>query len=149
MKPRVNRSGSKPVDATVRIWTEVKRPVIHVEVDSRQAIHATASYENWRLEDEIIPHNDRRRSFFTLAKYPGEVKLGKDHIAHTTDGVMFYHRNPGVDTLPEMLIKQQGLGKFKDLIFNNLRNRTFGEMMTGAGFKSAGESDIGSGRARP
>jgi len=131
----------KPIDATVRIWVEVKRPVIHVEVDSSQAISASASYENWRLEDEMIPHNDRRRSFFTLAKYPGEVKLGKDHVAHAAGGVLFYHRNPGENTLPEMLIAQQGLGAFKDEIVDDLRNRTFGGLLTGAGFKATGESE--------
>lgn len=130
----------KPIDATVRIWVEVKRPIIHVELDASQPIQATASYENWRLADEMMPHNDRRRSFFTLAKYPGEVKLGKDQVSHAAAGVLFYHRNPGDHTVPELLIKQQGLGEFKDGIFDDLRNRTFGGLMTGPGFKDTGES---------
>jgi hypothetical protein len=133
--------GRLPLDVTVRIWVEVKRPVIHVEVDASQPVHATASYENWRLEDEMIPHNDRRRSFFTLAKYPGEVKLGRDPVEHAAGGVMFHHRNPGKDTLPEMLIEQQGLGEFKDEITNDLRNRTFGGLMIGAGFENSGSSE--------
>jgi len=131
----------KQLETTVRIWVEIKRPVIHVDVESTRAIHATASYENWRLDDEMIPHSDRRRSFFTLAKYPGEVKLGKDHVAHTAGGVLFYHRNPGKNTLPELLIEQQGLGEFKDEIVDDLRNRTFGGLMTGPGFTEAGASE--------
>ncbi len=130
----------KRLDATVRIWVEVQRPIIHVEVESSRPIHANASYENWRLADEMIPNNDRRRSFFSLNKYPGEVKLSGDHISHTSGGVLFYHRNPGENTLPEMLITQQGLSEFKDEIVNDLRNRTFGGLMVGAGFKQAGES---------
>jgi len=130
----------KKLDATVRIWVEVHRPIIHVEVESSRPISANASYENWRLADEMIPNNDRRRSFFSLNKYPGEVKLSGDHISHTSGGVLFYHRNPGENTLVEMLIKQQGLGEFKDDIVNDLRNRTFGGMMVGDGFKPAGES---------
>ena len=131
----------KRLDVVVRIWVEVKRPVIHLEVESNQAIHATASYENWRLTDEMIPHNDRRRSFFTLAKYPGEVKLGKDTVARAAGGVLFYHRNPSDNTLPEMLIRQQGLDEFKDEIVDDLRNRTFGGLMIGPGFKAAAESE--------
>ena len=129
------------IAATVKVWVEVKRAVIHVEVDSDKPIQATASYENWRIADEMIPHNNRRRSFFSLAKYPGEVKLNRDHVAHTPDGVLFYHRNPGVDTLVEMLIKQQGLEEFGDKIVNDLRNRTFGGIMTGRGFRAVGESE--------
>ena len=129
------------LDANVRIWVEAKRPVIHVDVESSQAVHAAAAYENWRLEDEMIPHNDRRRSFFTLAKYPGEVKLSKDHVAHVAGGVLFYHRNPGDNTLLELLIRQQALGEFKDEIVDDLRSRTFGGLMTGPGFEEAGESE--------
>ena len=131
----------KPLDAAVRLWVEVRRPIIHLEVESNQPLHAGASYENWRLKDEMIPHNDRRRSFFSLAKYPGEVQLGKDSVAHAAGGVLFYHRNPRDNTVPDLLIKQQGLGQFKDEIVNDLRNRTFGGLMTGLGFKAAGESE--------
>ena len=129
------------LEATVRIWVETQRPVIHVDVESSQAIDAEASYENWRLEDEMIPHDDRRRSFFTLARFPGEVKLSKDHVAHAAGGVLFYHRNPGENTLPELLIRQQALGEFKDEIVDDLRSRTFGGLMTGPGFEEAGESE--------
>ena len=75
----------KPVKAKVQVWVEVKRPVIHVEIESECEIQVIASYENWRFEDEMIPNNYRRRSFFSLDQYPGEVKLTKDHIFHTED----------------------------------------------------------------
>lgn len=131
---------SQPIDATLRIWVEVERPVIHVEVDSEQAIQVTAAYENWRLRDEKIPNNNRRRSFFSLDKYPGEVVLSKDQVAHAAGGVLFYHRNPE-NTVVEKLIAQQGLEAFRDQITDDLRNRTFGGLLTGEGFKAAGESE--------
>ena len=89
----------------------------------------------------MIPNNDRRRSFFTLDNYPGEVQAGQGPRRARRRGCLFYHRNPGDDTLPEMLIEQQGLGAFKDEIVDDLRNRTFGGLLTGAGFKAAGESE--------
>jgi hypothetical protein len=131
----------KPLEATIRIWVEVERPVIHLEVDSNQPVHVRASYENWRLKDEMIPNDARRRSFFTLNNYPGEVRLSKDHVAHTAEGVLFYHRNPGENTLVEFLIKQQGLEAFQKEIADDLRNRTFGGLLTGIGFQAAGESE--------
>lgn len=133
-------NNGEPITATVNIWVEVKRPVIHVDIDSSQPVRVTASYESWRLEDEMIPNNNRRRSFFTLNNYPGEVKLSTDHVSHTAGGVLFYHRNPGAETLVDMLIEQQGLGAFRDEIRDDLRNRTFGGFMTGPGFEPAGTS---------
>lgn len=129
------------LDATVRVWVEAHRPVIHLEVESNRETTATASYENWRLQDEMIPNNTRRRSFFSLNNYPGEVKLARDHMAHAGGGVMFYHRNPGEDTLVEMLIRQQGLDAFRGEITDDLRHRTFGGLMVGKGFRPAGEEE--------
>jgi hypothetical protein len=134
-------SDGDALDATVRIWVEIHRPVIHLEVESSREITATAAYENWRPHDEMIPNNNRRRSFFTLVNYPGEVRLTRDHVAHADGGVMFHHRNPGEHTLVEMLIRQQGLDAFRDEITNDLRHRTLGGMMAGEGFQAAGEDD--------
>jgi len=137
---KANLDSGERLEATVRVWVEVHRPIIHVEVDGNQQVDATVCYENWRLTDELIPNNNRRRSFFTLNNYPGEVKLGKDQVAHTAEGVLFYHRNPGDNTLPQLLIKQQGLTEYDDDIVDDLRHRTFGGLMTGPGFADAGVS---------
>jgi len=130
-----------PLEATVRVWVEVKRPIVRLDIESSQPVRVMASYENWRLLDEKIPNDGRRRSFFSLNNYPGEVVLSKDHVAHSAGGVLFYHRNPGTGTLVDMLIEQQELGSFRDQIADDLSNRTFGGLLTGAGFKAAGESE--------
>ena len=102
---------SEGLEATVRIWAETNRPVIRLEVESNKPIQAKAAYENWRLEDEDIPNNERRRSFFSLNNYPGKVTMKKDTIVRIRDGqgVLFYHRNPEDKLIPDMLIRQQQL----------------------------------------
>jgi len=132
---------AQALEASVRIWVEVHRPVIHLEVEASETIHVRASYENWRLEDEVIPHDGRRRSFFTLDKYPGVVRLGKDIVRHEEQGVLFYHRNPDDPLLPGLLIRQQGLEEFEDEICDDLRGRTFGGLLTGPGFEATGQED--------
>ena len=141
IRGRAGADDAKALEAKVRIWVEIERPIVHVDIEATQPIHVKAAYENWRLQDEKIPNNARRRSFFTLNDYPGDVTLSKDRIEDTDDGVLFYHRNPGTNTLVSMLIKQQGLGAFEGQITDDLRNRTFGGLLTGAGFKSGGTSD--------
>jgi len=120
-----NIDGS-PMDVVLRIWVEVKRPIIHVQVDADREIRVVAHYENWRQEEEILSNDDRRHSCLTLHRYPGEVTLSKDSVAYTGDGVLFYHRNPDEGRLlPELMIKQQGLEAYRDGIADDLRNRTF------------------------
>jgi len=134
------RENGESLKATVRIWVEIARPIIHVEVDANRSVNATACYESWRLTDEMVPNNARRRSCFTLDKYPGEVPLSKDTVDHVDEGILFYHRNPK-DTIVDMLIEQQGLDKYKNVILNDLRHRTFGGLMTGDGFQPAGTAE--------
>jgi len=130
------------LDVVLRIWVEVKRPIIHVEVDADTEIQVVARYENWRQEEETLSNDNRRHSCVTINHYPGAVTLGKDSVTHTGGGVLFYHRNPGEGgLLPELLIKQQGLEAFRDEIADDLCNRTFGGIMTGSGFEVAGESE--------
>ena len=130
------------LDVLMRIWVEVKRPIIHVEIDANKDIQVLASYENWRFEDEILPvDNNRRHSFISLDHYPGEVILSKDSVAFSDSGVLFYHRNPEKGLIPGMLIEQQGLEKSQDEIPDDLSNRTFGGIMVGNGFKKSGTSD--------
>ncbi len=120
--------------ALVRIWVEVYRPIVHVEVESDHDITATAVYENWRLQEEVLPNDGRRHSSFDLMQYPVEVRLGADQISNSGDGVLFYHRNPSNSWLRDLLIEQQKLQAYKDQIPDDLHNRTFGGFMIGSGF---------------
>lgn len=131
----------QPAEATVRVWVETNRPIIHVEVDSSEPIIAKAAYENWRLEDECIPNDNRRRSFFTLHEYPGKVTLKKDTIFRDGNGVVFYHRNPDEKLVPDKLIRIQGLEDYKDQIIDDLKGRTFGGKMLGEDFIAAGQTE--------
>jgi len=127
-------------DVLVRIWVEVYRPIVHVEVESERALHATATYENWRLTEELLPNDTRRHACFELLQYPGEVRLGPDQVAHAAGGVLFYHRNPPNNWLRDLHIRQQGLEAYRDEIPDDLSNRTFGGILAGNGFRPAGET---------
>ncbi len=129
------------LNAVVRIWVEVHQPIVRVEVESDHDINATATYENWRLTEEVLPNDNRRHSSFDLMAYPGEVRLSSDHIAHSRDGVLFYHRNPSNTWLRDLLIEQQLLQAYKAQIPDDLCNRTFGGYMTGEGFVAADSTE--------
>ncbi len=133
------KSGS--VKARLRMWVEVNNPVIHVDIHANKPVEVTAAYESWRTEDkELRSDANWRERFgcFSLEGYPGKVIKTKDVIEHTGKGILFYHRNPKEKLIPEILIKQQGLEASKDSIKDDLKNRTFGGLLSGSGFVSAG-----------
>jgi hypothetical protein len=129
--------GSDTLSALLKLWVDVYVPVVHLEVEAGQNTEVTIVYESWRTEDkELLPIKFGRERFgaFHLEGYPGKVIRIKDHIEHTDDGILFYHRNPEEKLIPEILIKQQELEEFSHEITDDLKNRTFGGFVFGSGF---------------
>ncbi|MBI9015637.1 MAG: hypothetical protein JEZ07_00085 [Phycisphaerae bacterium] len=135
-----SQANGKPLNATVKVWVNIKDSTIYVDVDSSQNISVDAAYENWRLEDRDIPNNLSRRPIFSMEAYPGKITLSKDTISSQNNSIIFYHRNPDNKIIPEVLIKQQGLEKYKDEIVDDLKGRTFGGAMLGTNFKTANQT---------
>lgn len=138
--------GSDTSRARIKLWVDVDKPVVHIDVEAGQDTHASVAYESWRTADKElrpIPFGRERFGAFHLEGYPGKVFRTKDHVAHTENGILFYHRNPEEKLVPEVLIKQQGLEEFSHEITDDLKNRTFGGFVFGSGFITDG---TGSGK---
>jgi len=130
-----------PVKAKINVWVEVSSPVIHIDIDSDKPVEVTGAYESWRTKDrELSSASNGRERFgsFHLQGFPGEVIKKADVITHTDKGVLFYHRNPENSLVPGVLIAQQGLEAYRDSINDDIRNRTFGGLLTGVNFMPAG-----------
>jgi len=125
----------------IKVWVEVHKPVVHVDVDANQPIELEAAYESWRTQaKEVAPGRmGERFAFFNLMHYPGKIIRAKDEISFQNERVLFYHRNPREKLTPEVLIKQQGLEAEAANITDDLKNRTFGGVLFGNGFISSGE----------
>ena len=95
------------LNAEIKVWVEVNRPVVHVDVLANRPLEVEAAYESWRTgEKEFAPGNyGERFSFFNLMAYPGKVVRSKDEISYSKKGVLFYHRNPKEKLSPEVLIR--------------------------------------------
>jgi len=94
-------------DVLVRVWVEVHRPVIHVEVESGREINVTATYENWRLSRHhtpscllrvvVLPRRSpadagprrprRQRRALLPSQSAGELAAGNADPAAGSDGV--------------------------------------------------------------
>jgi len=136
----IGKSGD--LTANIRVWADVFRPVVHVEVESNQPLQATASYENWRQSDLDLPNDGRRPRFACLGwdGYPGKITRLRDEVKFLSNSVFFYHRNRDENLLFDYTVKQQGLEPVKNQLINTQKGRTFGGILRGVNFIPDGTS---------
>jgi hypothetical protein len=133
-------AGSGADSANIRVWVEVFRPVIHVEIASDNPVSVTAAYEGWRNAARELPADDRKSRYpcMSLVGYPGKVTMRADYVEQKDDTVLWYHRNDNDDLLFDKEVKQQELEAVAGQMWNPLKNRTFGGLMKGEGMVAAG-----------
>jgi hypothetical protein len=120
----------------IKVWVDVFRPVIHVQVQSNQAIKTEAVYESWRYKDRPVVGRENNQGSWKFAPQ-GPVTTLKDNITFKDNSVQFYHHNLDV-TIFDATVKQQGMDAVKAEMFNPLKNLTFGGIMQGNNLQAAG-----------
>ncbi len=124
---------------TVQLWSDVFKPVIHVEIRSNKKIVSEIHYENWRYTDRLIRKNEGQQNSYKWAVPPG-TQMTKDSVFATGNGVIFFHRNPQ-KTVFDVTVAQQVLESVKSELYNPISNLTSGGQLWG-------ENLIFSGTAR-
>jgi len=127
------------VTGRLKLWVEVFRPVVHLEIAADRPVAIEAFYESWRTKDRLLPNQQKRSRFaaFGTEGYPGEVYTRKDTIGFRGDTVEWYHRNSS-PTQFDIEVEQQGLARAKHRMWDPLKNRTFGGRMVGQDMVAAG-----------
>ncbi|MBN1420264.1 MAG: hypothetical protein JXP34_15905 [Planctomycetes bacterium] len=125
-----------------RVWVEVHRPVIHVDLETQKDLTAEVSYETWRTEDLELPDDGKNSRFgcFDYDCWPGKVFRYKDAIRRDGDRILWYHRNRNDRLVFDLAVEQQGLAAVKDRMWNPLADRTFGGLLAGRDMVPAGEA---------
>jgi len=131
------------VATSIRVWVEVHRPVVHIDIESAEPVSVEAAYEGWRNEDVALANDGKHSRFgcFSWDQYPGEVIRYHDEVRHDGDTVLFYHRNRDDRLLFDYMVEQQGLAPVKEDLVNTQQGRTFGGILSGAGFRAAGTAE--------
>lgn len=123
----------------VQLWADVHRPVIHLEVDSRQALRAELHYENWRYRDRLIRKGEGQQNSYKWTTPKGQVTTA-DSIHAAGNRLVFYHRNPQ-QTVFDFAVSQQGMEGVKALMMNPLKNLVFGGILQAGGYVYDGTVD--------
>jgi len=126
--------------AVIKIWVEVFRPVVHLEIYTNKPVLVQAQFECWRNMPRQIPADCRRSRYpcMSLVGYPGKVTMQPDKVKFEDDAVLWYHRNNNDDLLFDKELKQQSLEQLKAKLWNPLKNRTFGGLMKADDMSPAG-----------
>jgi hypothetical protein len=126
--------------AEVRLWLEVDRPVVHLDVDSCQPLQLHASYESWRTQDHPLSQDERMACLSFLLTRPENIPLTTyaDTFLPEPDAFTWYHRNRSADLVFDKEVTQQHLDAVRDQLWNPQENLTFGGLMRGEGLVFSG-----------
>lgn len=120
----------------IKLWVDVFKPVIHLDLKSKTPLKMTASYESWRHINRLSKGKANNANSYKWAPQ-GEIVTYKDSVSFENNGVKFYHRNRE-QTVFDVAVKQQKMESVKEQMLNPLANLTFGGFMTGTNLKSDG-----------
>lgn len=120
----------------IKLWVDVFKPVIHLDLESKTPLKMTASYESWRHKNRDSKGKANNANSYKWAPQ-GEIVTFKDSISFENNGIQFYHRNRP-QTVFDVAVKQQKMESVKDQMLNPLSNLTFGGFMNGDNLKPGG-----------
>nr|WP_199074975.1 DUF5703 domain-containing protein [Pedobacter sp. ASV19] len=133
----VHISGKKgSLHTEVKLWVDVFKPIIHLEVKSNRKLLAEAGYESWRTADRPTKGKENNQNSYKWAPR-GEVKTFRDSVAFNREKIIFFHKNRDSSVF-DVAVKQQGLEGYVKQLFNPLKHLVFGGAMSGMDMKPGG-----------
>ena len=116
-------------DTKIKLWVDVFKPIIHLDLESENPLVMTASYESWRHKNRESKGKANNANSYKWVPQ-GDIITFKDSIAFKNNGVQFYHRNRE-NTVFDVVVKQQKMESVEDEMMNPIVDLTFGGFMKG------------------
>ncbi|MCH5597856.1 DUF5703 domain-containing protein [Niabella ginsengisoli] len=126
-------------DVAIKLWVDVFKPVIHIDIASSKSIRAEAIYENWRFADRLQKGKENNANSWKWASHV-PIITKPDVVGFNNNHIIFYHRNTN-PTVFDATVQQQGLDSVKHKLFNPLENLTSGGLMRGRDFIKGDEGE--------
>lgn len=120
----------------IKLWVDVFKPVIHLDLKSKTPLKMKASYESWRYKNREVKGKANNANSYKWAPQ-GDIITYQDSIDFGSNAVKFYHKNREY-TVFDVAVKQQKMESVKDSMMNPLKHLTFGGVMKGKGMKPNG-----------
>ncbi|MDP4283981.1 MAG: DUF5703 domain-containing protein [Bacteroidota bacterium] len=138
------RAGSGAKAVQINVWVDANHPVINLDADVPNTTHLTAYTQIWRNKVDTM----KKLEISDLNYFPeeyGPTIIQPDVLMKEPGAIVWYHHNPDVSGF-RLNLKMQGLEDFP--LQNPLKDRIFGAMMEGDGFKKIDDSTLASNSGR-
>lgn len=122
-------------NTVITFWADVFHPVIHVDIKSDKAQTLKVDYENWRTTDYSAHGEDAH--FCGMKGGKEDVTIHPDSVGFEGNQILFYHRNRD-DFIFQRTVDIEELQDVKGLLWNPVKNRTFGGLIEGSSLVPAG-----------
>jgi len=129
-------AGKEKSQAEIRVWVDVFRPVVHIDIESTKPLTTTAIYESWRTETFKERPGENFQNSYKWAPFD-TIYTYKDSVAFHGNSVLFFHRNRDYSVF-DANVHLQGLDNVKSELFNPIRDLTYGGEMQGGGMVADG-----------
>ncbi len=142
---RAERPEKEKNSATIRIWVEVDRPIVHAEIETSEPSAVRATYESWRTEPIELSNTrknlHRGQCMINFDNHPDPVFVQPDAFRAGDSRIRFWHQMREEKNVFHHLVKTQQLEPIKKQLIDPCRNLVFGgEMLarsrTATGLKS-------------
>lgn len=119
----------------IKLWVEVFKPVIHVEITSDKKFTAEATFETWRTADRSLSPDERHQAYSFNLTTPDKMPLftRKDTVDPNSSNLVWYHKDRNDEMVIDKEAIQQHLSGVKDQLWNPLKNLIFGGEMIAKG----------------
>jgi len=124
------------LNAKIKVWVDVFKPVVNIEIEAKQKVRTAASYESWRFEDRMTKGKENNQNSYKWAPQ-GIVKTTKDEIDFSGNQIEFSHQN-AAETVFDVAVRQQGLAHYQSKLYNPLKGLKFGGSMQGKNMIASG-----------
>jgi hypothetical protein len=129
--------------ATIRIWVEIDRPIVHAEIETSEKSTVQATFESWRTEPIELPNSGknlhRGQCLINYDNYPEPVFVYPDAFRWDDSGIRFWHQMREDKNVFHHLVQTQKLEPIKNQLIDPCRNLIFGGQMIGRSRTATGE----------
>ncbi|MFI3322100.1 MAG: DUF5703 domain-containing protein [Rikenellaceae bacterium] len=121
-------------DLEFKVWSDVKRPRIHIECNSSNKIEILSQFESWRTDLRYLPNEDVNKirwGWWDTGMWDNEVALEPDNFKPEEDKFSFYHINPDEKLTSKLAYRLMGFEDVYGKFYDPLKDLVWGGQMEG------------------
>lgn len=118
----------------VRLWYDVREPVLYAQVEASKPVSVQASFATWRDKTDSVGLGNYN--------FGGNSRVLADVVEQGKNAIVWYHQNNNNLLIVNKLIEKQKFQEYKNTINDITKDLIFGGMMSGKGLVADGSEPV-------